>query len=536
VAEPVPSAETPNAPVTPGRLVAVIDIGATAIRMEIAEITNQGVKRTLDSLSRSVPLGKDTFTTGSIQPSTTEDCVQILRQFSQILKEYGITDPASINAVATSAVREAVNRDKFIDRLYMATRIPVVCINELELSRLTYMGVRNLLAGEPLGAKGDALVIEVGGGSTELLLIQNGQVAFSETYRLGSLRLREMLTAFQTPPQRARSLLAETIQRTILQMRQTLPVRTVPVLIAISGDARFAADQLSKDWKTVKFGRLATRTFSRFADKILAESVDALVARYGLSYPDAETLGPALLAYRLFAQAFEVEELIVPKITLRTALELEMSTQEAWAGDFDRQIEHAAVALGEKYRFDRRHSQHVADLCGQLFDLLQEDHRLGPRQRFLLRIAALLHEIGQTVNRRGHHKHAMYLIMNSDLFGLTRQDILLVALIARYHRRAAPLPMHPYYNTLDREARLQVQALAAILRVADALERSHNQRVQTILGRREGGRLILTVPDVDELTLERLALKEKGKMFEEVYGMPIALRTGPALLGPESNV
>ena len=140
------------------------------------------------------------------------------------------------------------------------------------------------------------------------------------------------------------------------------------------------------------------------------------------------------------------------------------------------------------------------------------------------------------MNSRSHHKHSMYLIQNSDLFGLAQDDIKLVALVARYHRRAMPLPTHPVYSALDRERRMVVQSLAALLRVADALDRSHSQRISEYTIAHGADRFTITVAGVDDLTIERVALREKADLFEAVFGLPVALERGAAVKGIESNV
>ena len=166
-------------------------------------------------------------------------------------------------------------------------------------------------------------------------------------------------------------------------------------------------------------------------------------------------------------------------------------------------------------------------LAGTLFSCLAEEHRLGPSHRLLLSVAGILHDIGIFVNPRSHHKHSMYLIQNSELFGLSRRDTFLVALIARYHRRATPKAVHQEYAALDRGDRLVVAKLAAILRVADALDRSHSRRIAGIECSREKDRFVISVPNVDDLTLEQVALQNKGDMFEEVYGMtPVLTKKG----------
>ena len=504
--------------------------------MEIAELSAAGGIRTIESLQQPVHLGKDTFTTGRIQQSTIEQCVRILKGYGRVMAEFGVTEPAQVRAVATSSVREAANREMFLDRIYMATRINVEAIDEAEETRLTYMAVQELLEQEPSLKRGDALVIEVGGGDTELLLIQDGFVTFSNTFRLGTLRMREALGTPHASPQRALATLLKQIQLSVDQIRRSVPLARAPHLVALSGDARFAAAQLFPAWKSSSLARIESKNFISFARKVAGQSPDDLVRAYRLNYPEAEALGPALLAFAQLARVFNADEILIPKTSLRHGLLKEAITGGAWTAEFMDQVEHSAIALGTKYGFDERHARQVTHLAILFYRELQSEHMLPPRFELILRIAGLLHEIGLFVNNRSHHKHSMYLIMNSDLFGLSREDMLMIAMVARYHRRATPQPYHEGFATLDRDSRLAVSKLAAILRVADALDRNHMQQVRDVRCSREESDFVVWVRDVEDLTLERLALKEKGSMFEEVYGLKVVFRTEISTEGVVADV
>ncbi len=517
--------EQPAPGAAPPQVVAVLDIGSTAIRMEIAELGADGSLRTLDALQQPVHLGKDTFTKGRIQSSTIEECVKVLKGFRRVMEEYGVTDPARVRAVATSSVREAVNGEMFLDRVYMATRLNVQTIDEAEETRLTYLSVQHLVQREPDLQRGDALVAEVGGGDTELLLLQNGHVAYSNTFRLGTIRMREQLGTRHEGQARAMATLARHIEITVEQMKRSVPATRTPLLVAPSSDARFVASQLAPDWGSVQVARIDAKAVAALARKVAAASPDELVRKYRINYADAESRGPALLAYLHLIRAFGVEHVLVPKSSLRHGLLQELAAGGAWSPAFREQVLHSAYALGAKYAFDERHGRQVADLSLQLFRELQPEHMLPPRCELLLHLAALLHEIGLFVNSRSHHKHSMYLLLNSDLFGISHEDMRLIALVARYHRRAAPMAYHDEFTALGRDDRLAVTKMAAILRVADALDRNHMQQVRELRFTRGDGRFIIGICDVTDLTLEQLALQEKGSLFEEVYGLEVVLRT-----------
>ncbi len=506
------------------RLVAVIDIGSTSTRMVIAQLGSDGSVDALESLHQSTNLGKDTFTSGSISQETTEECVRVLRSFREILQQYQVSEEGQIRAVATSAVREAANRDAFLDRIYIGSGINVELIDEAETNRITYLAVHSSIESRPALSLGDTLIVEVGGGNTEALLLRQGQVTYSHTYHLGSLRLREMLEDHGAPALKLPEIMEIHIDRAVEQVRRRLSLEKPPALLTLGGDVRFAASRLVTEWAGQPVVKLSVSALSRLTDEILELSLDDVVRRYHLPYPEAETLGPALQIYVRLAQAFGAKHLLVSNATLRDGLMLEMAARQSWSEELHKQVVHAALEVGRKYSFDEAHAKYVADMCGRLFAVLREQHRLSPRYELILTVAAWLHDIGLFVSNRSHHKHSMYLIQNSDLFGLGGLDTQMVALVARYHRRALPRPVHEGFTALDRERRIAVVKMAAILRVADALDTSHSGRVSNPDIRVTPEGLTIIARERIDLTLEKYSLQQKAQMFEQVYGMKVILR------------
>ncbi|MEI6218148.1 MAG: exopolyphosphatase [bacterium] len=506
------------------RPMAVIDVGATAVRMDIAEISAAGVIRTLDSLQRAVNLGRDTFSGGRIRQATIEECVGILQDYRRVMGEYGIVSDDQVRAVATSSIMEADNGDAFLDRIYITTRINVTPVEESEVNRLTYVALYRLLEREPFLKEGNALIIEVGGGITKVLLIQDGAVTRSSVFRLGALSIRETLEKQRTPADRIRAVMEQHIQRTVEEMRHTIAVDNVQNVIAIAGDMRLAMSKLLPEWKEDQTVKLSSGSFSAI-EKIAIISADELVRKHHIPYHEAETAGPALLVYTRVARAFKAKQIVVSMLSLREGMLVDESAGGLWTESFTAQILNSARSLGEKYAYDRLHAANVMELALTLFRMLRSEHHMDAHLEALLKVAATLHEIGLFVNNRSHHKHSMYLIQNSDVFGLSSEDMLLAGLVARYHRRSPPKPTHEGFSLLDREGRIAVSKLAALLRVADALDRRDTQRIREIVLSREGGQLVITAPNVEDVTLERLAMEEKADMFEDVYGLKVILRT-----------
>ncbi|MCA9191767.1 MAG: Ppx/GppA family phosphatase [Planctomycetales bacterium] len=511
----------------PKRPVAVVDIGATSIRMAIAEIDSAGQITPLENLSQAVTLGKDTFTQRRIRKASIEDCVRVLKSYRKLLQEYGIVRSDQMRVVATSAVREAVNRLAFIDRVYIATGMEIEPLDEAEVNRITYMGIQPLLQADPRLASSTAAVVEVGGGSTEVLVVQSGNVLFSHTYRLGSLRLLEMLEKFDAPPTKQRAIMESHILRHIAQIREHIEdiEKDGPLeMVAIGGDVRFAANHLLEDWDSNNLAHLPIDKLNEFTRRLFRMSEDEIVQKYGTTFQDAETIAPALLCYVLIARGFEQQQLAICDTNLRDGLLHDMAIRDYWTANFRSQIIRSAISLGRKFDFDEKHARQVATLCRKLFSDLQAEHQLESRMELILYLAALLHGIGLFINAQSNHKHAMYLIRNSELFGLSRKDVLLISLVARYHRRSSPQPQHEGYANLDRSDRVAVAKLAAILRIAIALDESRSQRVTDIQCRIDNKRLVITAKGIEDISLEQLALRQSGTMFEETYGLPVYLR------------
>ncbi|MBP89449.1 MAG: exopolyphosphatase [Planctomycetaceae bacterium] len=518
------SQDVPRSLAVAPKPVAVIDIGTTSIRMAIAEIDGQGGVRILDTLTQAVPLGEDAFTAGRISKGTIEECVRVLRSYRQVLTEYRVLHAEQIRVVATSAVREAGNRLAFIDRIYIATGLQVEPIDEAEENRITYMGILPYLQSEPALAAAKTIVIEIGGGSTEVLVVRNSNVLYSHSYRLGSLRIRETLEAFNAPTGKVREFMESQIQRTVDEIREKVSTENAVEMIALGGDIRLATFQLLPDWDPRFLARVPVEALELFTNEVMELSEDELVRKYPLSYPDADTLRPALLTYLQLARTFNLTNVLVTNTNLRDGLLKEMAVQAVWTEEFSNQIIRSAIDLGKKFDIDEPHARHVAELAKMLFAQLQPEHQLDQRYAVILYIAALLHEIGLYIGYPSHHKHSMYLIRNSELFGLARKEVLLTALVARYYRRATPQSGHEGYTTLGRDERVAVSKLAAILRLAVALDDSRSQRIQKIQCKIEDGRLVVSAPDVPDLSLEQLALRQTGSLFEDVFGLQVQLR------------
>jgi exopolyphosphatase/guanosine-5'-triphosphate,3'-diphosphate pyrophosphatase len=301
----------------------------------------------------------------------------------------------------------------------------------------------------------------------------------------------------------------------------------VHTFIAVGGDARFAARQIGRPTDCEDLVIVEPVEFDKLVDRCESHTAEELSKRHGLPFAEAETLNPALLVYQNLLRLTQAPQMIVSHVSMRDGLLLDLA--RAVTGQEDRAllegVIHSATALAQKYRVDLKHARAVSDLSVRLFDELKAEHGLGARPRLLLQVAGLLHEVGGFVSSRSHHKHSYYLIANSEIFGLNRDEIALVAQTARYHRRSGPKASHAEYMALPRESRVLVNKLAALLRVADAVARGHVRQARDLRVERQGDDLIVYIPGVPDLLLEERALAAKGNLFEDIYGMKVRLET-----------
>jgi exopolyphosphatase/guanosine-5'-triphosphate,3'-diphosphate pyrophosphatase len=290
--------------------------------------------------------------------------------------------------------------------------------------------------------------------------------------------------------------------------------------------SRFAAEHAAAEAQgpDLRVTLAPAARLAELADQLALQSVESLVKAHKMTYQDAETVAPAVMSIAQAARTLKVREVHIVQATLRDGLLREMAMRDYRSEGFEEQVIYSAQTMAARYAADESHVRNVEASAVALFDELREEHQLGGHERLLLRCASILHDIGMYVHARAHHKHSMYLIMNSDLFGLTRHDMQIVAIVSRYHRKAVPSPAHPEFAMLPLEDRMTVAKLAAILRVADSLERTHREAPRALEFRREGDRFVILVRNMEDLTMERLVLRAKGNLFADVFGLVPELR------------
>lgn len=503
------------------RPVAVIDVGSSAIRLAIAELREDGSVHMLESASKPVSLGQDVFMDGRISTTTVKETVQIINGFRELMASY---DVGMLRAVGTSALREAQNQETFLDRIFVRTGVQIRVIDGIEENHFAYVAIREALKGTPLDfAKRNALIMEVGAGSTDVMILHQGQLVSAHTPTIGSQRTRREIRDTTPTGAHLRRYIEERVSSALEHFRSEAVLDSVDEFIAAGGDMRIAGEQVGE--RTESCYLIDKRAFGSLIDRLAVLSSEEIADVMHIPYAEAENLVFALSVNGAFLSATSAERIIVPFVSIRDGILLTIARAniEGEEAEYYRQVVSSAMSLARKYQADESHALHVTELALRIFDRMQGEHGLALRHRVLLQVASILHDVGTFINFSSHHKHGQYIVDASEIFGLHKEETAIVSNVVRYHRRASPSPAHPFYAALPPADRVTVCKLAAILRVADALDRSHTQRMRSFDLKMSDTELIIDTRGSADTTHERFGIETKAQLFEDVFGLRVVL-------------
>jgi exopolyphosphatase / guanosine-5'-triphosphate,3'-diphosphate pyrophosphatase len=499
-------------------IIAAIDVGTNAMRLVIGSVNPDHRIELLENIREPVRLGKDVFAKGSISEETTERAIEAFQKFRRLIDQYGVEH---LRAVATSATREALNSDIFIDRIAQATGIDIAPIGGEEEARLIHLAVADRVN---LRNK-RAILIDIGGGSIEVTLVSDGSIQATVSFNMGTVRLLQKLEQERVGEARFNQLVREYADATRKWLESRIGQQKLDLCVATGGNAEALGD-------------LGKRLFGKDSQFVITrQELDALVdTLQGLSFaermqelrlrPDrADVIVPASIVLQTIVGQAGVDQILVPNVGLKDGLLLDI-VQELYdqkARLHRDQVLASALQVGRKYALDEQHATAVARFAIQLFDETQRLHHLDDESRLLLEVAAMLHDIGHFVNASEHHKHTFYLLSATPLIGLTKPQRAVVANVARYHRKSSPSLQHEPFKVLPAKDRVVVSKLSALLRLADALDNEHGGKVTDVTIEYNRPRLMLKLHGQGDLLLEKWALVKRTPIFEEVFGVKVAI-------------
>lgn len=501
------------------QLKAVINIGANVISMTLAEIGSKDL-RVVETLEQPTSIGEDSFSSGSIRNETINAAITTLKGYLRLLREYAV-DPKNIKAVATGAVRDADNADTFIDRVAVATQLSVRVPEPSEVNRVTFSLLKPYLSQIQVKPNNLLLALHIGREDTEFIGIKNGQVEFANLFRFGTVRVRTEVMATADLSMQLTPQLVAGFEKSMLRIMEHIGGLKNISLVLLGEETRLAAMRLGHANMHACI-KLQIRSLQKVLREAMAFSPQNRAAHYNISLADAESLPPALYITTRLMEELKLRTTWFCPANLMNGLFLENGSKPLRIA-MDTQTIGAAWRILAHYHGDEAHAKSVLTLAKTIFKATQKQHGLGSSYRLLLEAAAILHDAGTYVSHHAHHKHSAYLIQSSDIFGLTAGQQHLVALTARYHRRALPQLSHECYAVLPRKEKNIVNKLAAILRVADSLDNTHRDLLRNAEAFVKDEVLYIKHPNVIYATGELVSLGRKKDLFVKTFGLDVKL-------------
>jgi exopolyphosphatase/guanosine-5'-triphosphate,3'-diphosphate pyrophosphatase len=481
-------------------VLAAIDVGTNAVRLEMARPLPEGSLETLHQERDPVRPGEGLFTTGAMPRPVADRLLATLRRYAALCRRH----KAKVRAVATSAVREAKNRAEIVQRARREAGLNLEVVSGREEARLICLGV---LHGAALDAR--ALCIDIGGGSTEVASAIGEQPTNLWSVSVGAVRLAQLFEAEGAVSPKKLKLMrdyaGEAIQEAIPQRIDGYPRTAMGSSGTIRAIVGFSAAEGT--------GHATVKQLERAVNNLVALSVDERRRRFDPRRGDIIVAGAVIL--EALAKHLHLTAVVAVERGLRHGVLVDL--QRGLSGAADHSLAGAARTLGRRFYFDEQHAGQVARLALSLFDDLADLHKLPAAVRPYLEAAALLHDIGNAVSYQKHHRHTQYLIENADIPGLADRERDLVARIARYHRRSTPEIDHAGMAGLSQVEGRTVRKLATLLRVADALDRSHHQPIQKVVARRTRTEIVLRLVAKVPLDLEMWDVAHEAVLFRRVF-------------------
>lgn len=501
---------------------AAIDIGSNSIRMLAAEVSPAGESQVLASERQVTRLGESVFRYGRI----SEDAMALVTgELARLAQIYQKLDIHGVRAVATAAVRDASNQAEFIQRASFAIGAPVEVISGQEEARLIHLGVSTRW---PHPDK-RVLIVDVGGGSAEIIFARGNRLEKAVSKPLGAVRLKEVFLKSEPPTplelHQLREFIDEKLTASSESLGQAEPDRLIAtsasaaaVVCAINRIPRARRDEADRLRATLPQMR---RLYTELSTSDLAQRRKVI----GLGPRRAEIIVPGTLVFLRALEIFGATSLYYSAAGVRDGIIADLAARGVGRelSQLTREQRKMVEDMTRRYGVDVKHGRHVAQMSHSLFQSFEPLHRLQPACGKLLEAAAYLHDIGHFVSDTAHHKHSAYLVVNSDMPGFTAEERRTIALLCRFHRKAMPGARHDALQALQPESKRAVLLLTPLLRLADSLDRSHDQRVSSVECLLRDVQIVLQLESDQDTDLEQWAVGRVADVVQQTYGRQVVM-------------
>ncbi|MEO6696229.1 MAG: Ppx/GppA phosphatase family protein [Ignavibacteria bacterium] len=509
-------------------ILAAIDIGTNSFHLVIAKVDNKKRFTVLTKSKEVVRLGTSSNDMKYISSESMDRGVDTLKRFKMICDSY----EADIIAIATSATREALNKEIFLSRVFKETGIEINIVSGYEEARLIYLGVIQSL--DIYNKK--ILLIDIGGGSTEFLVGERGEVRSASSVKVGAVRLTNKFSLNERINKDDLKNSKQFVKGVLNQVIRLIENENFELVVGSSGTMTnigsiISSESILTENDDVRMNGfiIKRKAFQNALSKIYkAETLAERLNIPGLDPKRADIItAGAVILEQIFLE-LNLEKITLSSYALREGIIMNYMHQKSGEYDFGHLNNvryNSVIHIGELSNYDKKHAFHVMKLSNKIFDFMKLKFQLNDNDREYLESASLLHDIGYYISHTDHHKHSYYLIRHSEMLGFNDKEIEIVANIARYHRKSLPKLKHENFNKLDSLSQELVKKLSGILRIADALDRSHRSIVNDLdISIAEKTLEIKLKACTEEPSLEIWGANVRKALFEESFGYSVKIK------------
>lgn len=504
-------------------LFAALHVGSEQVSAQIMEYKSLEDMRVLDRVARQVYLGEETFKNGRISFGTVAELCDLLKGCRRMFSEYGVR---GYRLLATTAIREAENQQYIIDQIQIKTGFSVEVVDMPQEIFYKYAALFKTLdqAGFTRGNNG-MLFVDISSGGLGITLYQEGAIQYQQNIHIGALRIKESFEKQQKDSLHFQQALSEYIFSTIEPVQEALQHHSIQYLVLSGTETRLLLDMLGKGQEE-QVTVIHPQEFRELYDQVKNLNLSQLIKKFALSEEWAEMVLPTIVLYKHILELISIEKILLPNAHFIDGMSLVYiaeKTKNPWVQMLEGQTVSLAKSLGIKYKYDAKHAACVEKTALQIFDRMSRIHGMGERERLQLQVAAILHDIGKYVSLRKHYYYSHSLIESSDIMGFSEEEKTVIANVAYYHSKGTPSNLNSNFARLSNEDKIKVAKLAAIIRLADALDRTHKQKALDCDIVLKGEELIIRVTSREDYSLEEWTFLDKADFFEDVFGVKAQL-------------
>ena len=502
---------------------AAIHLGSEMISMQIFEYRSIDRYRIIESCDRRIRLGEEAFKNKVVSFSLVNEICDVLLGYKNLMQEYGVEE---YKLQATTAMREAKNQVFLLDQIYSKTGLRVDVVDMPREIYTKYVAIRNTLKEAKITSDREGLLMmDISSGGLGITFVQDEQIKYQENFHIGIIRIKESFARNKRESLNFNRALSEFLASTMGPVRQELLHESVRYLVLSGTETELLLKIMGLNPRE-KVHRIKTERFREFFYDMRQLNLPQLIKVYNIPEHVAELVLPTVLLYEQLLNLVTAQEIVITSdrfIDGMQLLHIATKTKDGICQFWEQELISLFHSIGRHYSYDREHVVQVERLALLMFDKLAKSYGMGARERILLRGAAILHDIGKYICMRSHSAYSYQLLMDTDIIGFSDRDKEIMALVAYYHANRIFDDGKASTKPLSKDLIPVVAKLAAILRMADAMDRSYLQKIRKCTVTLKEGQMQVTATTKQDLTLEEWTFAAKSSLFAEVYGLKAVL-------------